>query len=127
MNYELTGVLVEIFAIQNVTETFNKREFIVESKKQAGEKEFTELVKFQLTNDKCQIIDKFAEGEKVKVFFNIRGRKWKENYFTNLEAWKIEKVGEAAQKSAIAKSQNQALDDQMNAAIDNDTDNSLPF
>jgi hypothetical protein len=28
----------------------------------------------------------------VKVFFDIRGREWKENYYVNLNAWKIESV-----------------------------------
>ena len=35
-------------------------------------------------------------NEEVKISFNIRGRKWekdgKVSYFTNLEAWRIEKV-----------------------------------
>ena len=35
-------------------------------------------------------------GEPVKVSFNVRGRKWekdgKVNYFSNLEAWRLEKV-----------------------------------
>ena len=50
----------------------------------------------QLVQTKCDIIDRFKEGDLVKVSFNIKGNKWerdgKINYFTNLDACKLEKV-----------------------------------
>jgi len=48
--------------------------------------------------DKCDIIDNSYLNTEVKVFFNIKGNRWekegKVNYFTNLDAWKIEKSGQ---------------------------------
>ena len=96
MSYELQGILTEIFNTDQVTERFKKREFVIEKTEESGDKTFTETIKFQLTNDKCDIIDPYATGEEVKIHFNIKGRKWekdgKTSYFINLEAWRIEKV-----------------------------------
>jgi uncharacterized protein DUF3127 len=97
MNYELTGKLTEKFEAIQRTEKFKVREFIVEEVRQAGSNTFTNVIKFQLSNDKCSLIDNFEKGTEIKVHFNISGRSWekegKVSYFTNLEAWKIEQVG----------------------------------
>jgi hypothetical protein len=91
MSYELTGTLIEIFDEQQISDRFKKREFVVET----VENNFTDVVKFQLVQDKTNLIDGFQKGNKIKVSFNIRGNKWKDNYFVNLQAWKIENVGES--------------------------------
>lgn len=48
--------------------------------------------------------DRFNIGDEVKVSFNIKGSKWmkdgKENYFTNLDAWRIEQVLSSQQTAA---------------------------
>lgn len=49
-----------------------------------------QYVKFQLTQDRCSIVDNFREGDEVRVHFNLRGREWQGKYFTNLDAWRIE-------------------------------------
>ena len=40
--------------------------------------------------------DRFNIGDEVKVSFNIKGSKWmkdgKENYITNLDAWRMEQI-----------------------------------
>lgn len=96
MAFELTGTLYEKLDTQNISDTFRKREFIVEKKENVGSSEFVDLVKFQLTQDRCDLIDSYNQGDEIKVSFNIRGRKWEKDdrvaYFTNLEAWKIDKV-----------------------------------
>jgi hypothetical protein len=96
MAFELTGTLYEKMDTQNVTDSFKKREFIVERKENVGSSEFVDLIKFQLTQDRCDLIENHEKGDEIKVSFNIRGRKWEKDdrvaYFTNLEAWRIEKV-----------------------------------
>ncbi|ROL61483.1 DUF3127 domain-containing protein [Bacteroidetes/Chlorobi group bacterium ChocPot_Mid] len=94
MTYTLTGKLHAILELQNVTGTFQKREFVVETVENSSGREFIELIKFQLLQDKCGIIENYNIGDNIKVSFNIRGRKWdkdgKSSYFTNLDAWRIE-------------------------------------
>jgi hypothetical protein len=87
MDFELTGTLIEKFNEVQVTENFKKREFVIET----VDGTYTEQIKFQLVQDKTSLLEPYQIGEKLKIRFNIRGNKWKENYFVNLQAWKIEK------------------------------------
>lgn len=96
MSYEINGKLVEKFDTQEITNTFKKREFVIEKVENAGGREFTETIKFQLSQDRCDLIDPYNTNEEIKVHFNIKGRKWEKDgrvsYFTNLEAWRIERL-----------------------------------
>ena len=96
MNYELTGKLVAKYDTIQRSATFKVREFVVEKTDDAGGRLITNYAKFQCVQDKTAIVDKVNEGDTIKVFFNIRGTRWekegKVNYFTNLDAWKIEQV-----------------------------------
>jgi len=98
MSFELSGKLVEKYDVQQVSEKFKKREFVVEATD--GNLQYPELIKFQLVQDKCDLLDNFQLNDEVKVSFNIKGRKWekegKVNYFTNLDAWRMEKVSGAS-------------------------------
>ena len=96
MSFELAGKLIEKFDVNQVSDTFRKRDFVIEKTENQGGKEFTDHIKFQLTQDRCNLIDNVNLQDEIRVSFNIRGRRWvKDNnvsYFTNLEAWKIEKT-----------------------------------
>lgn len=91
MSFEIEGKIHKIFETQSKTESFQAREFVITTDGQ-----YPQFIKFQLTQDRCQIIDNVSEGEMIKVFFDLRGREWNEKYFTNLNAWKIEKAAAAA-------------------------------
>ena len=96
MSFEITGKLIEKFNTQQVSEKFKKREFVIEKEENNGEMVFVETIKFQLTQDRCSLLDSFSLHDDIKISFNIKGSKWekegKVNYFTNLDAWKIEAV-----------------------------------
>jgi hypothetical protein len=104
MSFDITGRLAEKFSTQKVSDRFQKREFVlkIESSGTAGY-EFVDLIKFQSTQDKCSLLDQFNIDDLLKVSFNLRGRKWERegqvSYFTNLEAWRIEKVQDDANGS----------------------------
>jgi hypothetical protein len=87
MNFEVEGLLHKIFETEAKTESFQAREFVIST-----EGNYPQFVKFQLTQDRCGIVDNYKEGEKVKVHFDLRGREWQGKYFTNLNAWRIDKV-----------------------------------
>ena len=105
MGYELEGILTEIFDTQEVTSTYSKREFVIEKTESAGGREFTETIKFQLSQDRCSIIDSYRVGDEINVLFNIKGRRVAKNdkvfYFTNLEAWKLEKNADQVNETPI--------------------------
>ena len=105
MSFEINGRLAEKYETQKVSERFQKREFVLEVKSSSATGfEFVDFIKFQSTQDKCSMLDDFSIDDTIKVSFNLRGRKWEKDgqvsYFTNLEAWRIEKLSNETTESA---------------------------
>ena len=92
MSFELSGKIIEIFPIQNISEKFKKREFIVEYKDNPSGS-YVQYLKFQATGEKCSMLDNYKIGQDVGISFNLKGRKYEKDgrvsYFMDLEAWKI--------------------------------------
>ncbi|MCK4750368.1 MAG: DUF3127 domain-containing protein [Bacteroidales bacterium] len=117
MSFEINGRLAEKFDTQKVSDRFQKREFILEIKSSgSGGYEFVDFIKFQATQDKCSLLDQFSVDDMVKVSFNLRGRKWERDdqvsYFTNLEAWRIEKTQNETSEPAIESPVQNTVPDQ---------------
>ena len=87
MAFETEGILHKKFDTENKTASFQAREFVIRH-----EGNYPQFIKFQLTQDRCDIINDYNEGDQIKVSFDLRGREWNDKYFTNLNAWKIDKV-----------------------------------
>lgn len=96
MAFEISGKIIDISPVNQVSDKFKKREFVIERKETGGSAVFIDYIKFQLLQDKCELINESYMNEEVKVTFNIKGNKWerdgKVNYFTNLDAWKLERL-----------------------------------
>jgi len=96
MAFEITGRVIDISPVNQVSDKFRKREFVIEKKEAGGGAVFVNYIKFQLIQDKCDLINESFLNEEVKIWFNLKGNKWERdgriNYFTNLDAWKIEKA-----------------------------------
>ena len=133
-DFKVTGALVVKDDEKIITATFRTREFVIEV---AGER-FSDFIKFQLTQDKCPLIDSFQVGELVEVSFNLRGRKWekdgKVSYFNSLDAWRLKKAdgtgasAPAAGASTFAASQPVAAPVFTSTNVANEKDNGdLPF
>lgn len=106
MAFEITGKITEVFPVQQVSDKFKKREFVIERKESGGGAVFVDFIKFQLVQDKCDLINESFLREEVKISFNIKGNRWekegKVNYFTNLDAWKIEKTSGSEKEHSSA-------------------------
>lgn len=92
---EVTGILKAKSDVQQVSEKFRRRNFVVTIEPTS---QYPQSVQFQITQDRVGLIDPVAVGAEVKVFFNLRGREWKNpqgevKYFNTLEAWRIEATG----------------------------------
>jgi len=88
MSFEVEGTLHKKFDTEAKTNTFQAREFVIE----ISSGNYPQMVKFQLVQDRCSLIDDYQEGEPIKVHFDLRGREWNGKYFTNLNAWRLERV-----------------------------------
>ncbi|QNL51145.1 DUF3127 domain-containing protein [Olivibacter sp. SDN3] len=91
---EIKGKVHEVGAVQQVTDSFKKRDLIVQY---AENPQFVEYIRFEATQDRVNIFDNLAPGEDVEVSFNLRGRPWtnKEGvttYFNSLVAWRVTKA-----------------------------------
>lgn len=90
----IKGKLTEIFEAKQVSDKFRKREFVVEY---AENSQFPQYIKFELTQNNCELIDSFKKGDFVDVHFDLRGKPWTNKngevmYFTSLTAWKLLKT-----------------------------------
>lgn len=93
MSLEVTGKLYVKYDAQQVSDKFKKREFVLKD----DSTQYTQYILLQLTQDKCDLIDKFQIEDEIKVSINLRGREWKSpqgetKYFNTLEAWRVEKA-----------------------------------
>jgi len=91
---QVKGKLYEIFDTITIKETFRKREFVLEY---AENPTYPELLKFEMIQDKCDLLNDYQKDEEVEVHFNLKGRKWtdpkgEDKYFNSLQAWRIDKV-----------------------------------
>lgn len=97
MPFETTGKLIEKYETKQVSDKFRKREFVIEKKAEVNGLDFTDYIKFQLTQERCDLIDGVQLNDEIKVYFNLRGNKWEKDgvtsFFTNLNVWKIEPAG----------------------------------
>jgi len=96
---ETEGRLIEIFDTNPVTDTFKKREFVVEM---GNNLQYPETVLFQLVHDKCDLLDGYKKDGQVLVSFDLKGRKWQSpkgeiKYFNSLQAWRISKKSNNSQ------------------------------
>ena len=88
---QITGKILEIGQVININETFKKRELVIEY----CEWEYPEYIKFELIQDKCDLLNNYKIGDNIEVSFNLKGRKWvkpdgKTQYFNSLQAWRVQ-------------------------------------
>ena len=95
---ELKGKVHEIGALQQVSETFKKRDLIIEY---AENPTYPEYIRFEALQDKTALFDSLKTGDDVEVSFNLRGRPWtdkagKVSYFNSLVVWRINALTNSA-------------------------------
>lgn len=124
MAYDLGGILIVKGEEHQISEKFKKREFVVETSKEVGDNTYTENIKFQLTQEKCDLLEDYKVGEGIKVMFNIKGNRWEKNgnvsYFVNLDAWGLNK--ETAQVTNPDTTSHMPVE-----PVENDPSDDVPF
>jgi len=74
---------------------WKKQDFVIETGDQYPKK-----VCFNCWGDKTSMIDSLKDGELVKVSFDPQSREYNERWFTDLRAWKIEKLSGSGSSAA---------------------------
>lgn len=101
MSYVMKGKVKVVGSTVAISEKFSKREFVVVDDTNM----YPQDIQFQLTQDKCDLIDSLVIGDEVEVSFNLNGREWvnpkgESKFFNTLDVWKISKIGSNAVKDA---------------------------
>ena len=126
MAFEAEGKLYKKFDTVQITDKFKKREFVIEMEDGA----YSQIVKFQLTQNNCDKLESYNEGDMMKVTFSLRGREYTKegntSYFTNLEAWRLDTAGQATAAAApVANQSFPTVSDE--PATTESMDDDLPF
>jgi hypothetical protein len=95
--FKISGTLTVKNDTQQVSEKFSKRDFVIKDTASM----YPQDLLFQLSQDKCSLLDNYQVGQQIEVSFNLRGRGWispqgEVKYFNTLDAWRIEMVGSVA-------------------------------
>jgi len=105
--FELNGIIKLKKDEQKVSDSFKKREFVVTD----NSSNYPQHIQFQLTQERCRLLDEVNVGDQVKVSFFIRGREWQGKdgggvkYFNSLDAWRVEKSSGGSSKEYSQESQ----------------------
>jgi hypothetical protein len=92
--FKIQGIVKVVNPTVQVSEKFSKREFVLTDNSSM----YPQDILFQLTQDKCALLDGIQVNEPLEVSFNLRGREWTSpqgevKYFNTLEAWRLDKQG----------------------------------
>jgi single-stranded DNA-binding protein len=117
---QLEGVIKVIGTTQQVSDSFKKRDIVIETADQ-----YPQFIEIQFVQDKVSVLDQYKPGENVVIDINIRGREWTNpkdgviKYFNTIQGWKIGYAG--AHADAIEGAKHQA------ETFVSDGDDDLPF
>ena len=97
---EVTGKIKVIGDVQQVTQTFKKRELVVTT-----EEQYPQHIMIEFTQDKTDLLNNFSIGSPVRVSINLRGREWtspqgETRYFNSIQGWRIESLVQEQSGSA---------------------------
>lgn len=125
MSFEVEGRLHRVFPTESRSEKFQTREFVLE----VADGNYPQLIKFQAVQDRCSMLDRFNEGDQVKVSFDLRGREWNGKYLTNLNAWRMEGASGSGgnQRGSSENFPSDPFPEYKDAPMDSGNLDSLPF
>ncbi|CAM3629142.1 MULTISPECIES: DUF3127 domain-containing protein [Flavobacterium] len=122
---EVIGKVKVVNPEQQVSASFKKRELVVTTDEQ-----YPQHILIEFTQDKCDLLSSYKQGEPVKVSINLRGREWvnpqgETRYFNSIQGWRIERVGNEAPTQAPPMPTAQTFAPATNVSEDEPDD--LPF
>ena len=91
MALELIGKIIKKLSVQSGTSArgdWSKQEFIIET-----QENFPKKICMNVWGpEKVEELSKFKDGENVKVSVNIESREFNNRWYTDVRAWKIERM-----------------------------------
>lgn len=127
-SFDVKGKILHIAAPENVTDSFRKRELIIEID---GDTQYPNTIKFEAVQAKCDdnFFSEARVGDEATISFNLRGNvydnkaKNKKEVFNSLQFWK----GQLNRTTAAAPQQQAAPVYAAPVDISQRQDDDLPF
>ena len=93
MGFQLQGKVYAVFDVEQKSDRFSKREFVLETQDR-----YPQVILLQASGNRIDQLDGLQVGDEVKVEFSVRGREWRSpkgeiRFFNSLDVWKVERVG----------------------------------
>jgi len=86
MSGTLTGAIKQMGKERTITEKFKVKELVLET-----EDRYPEEIKIQFVNDRVDLLYQYKVGDKVEIFYDIRGNRSKDGkVFNNINGWRIQ-------------------------------------
>jgi hypothetical protein len=85
MTHTTTGSIINKLPMKQVSEKFRIQEFILK----VGDDKYPQEVKFQLVNDKIDLLDFIQVNDTVDLVFELRGRAYKETHYNTLNVLEL--------------------------------------
>ena len=116
---EVIGSIIHIGNTETVGSagTFKKRLLVVKTDEQ-----YAQEVPIDFVQDKCEVLDKYALGQSVKVGINIRGNSYNGKWYCSLNGWRIDAASTTTQVETFEVKQPLEVSAVLQQAADN-----LPF
>ncbi len=99
-SFTISGKIVEILDLQQISDTFKKREFILEH---APDPKYPDFLKIEFVQNKTDLLDKYQVNDNVICDINLKGKKWENakgsGYFNSIQCWKIQPASSNTRKA----------------------------
>lgn len=86
--YELDGTIKEVMETKTFPSGFCKREFVVTE----DDDRYPQDIKLAMVKNNCGLLDTVKPGDRVRVTFSLRGNLYQGRYYTDLQAFKLERL-----------------------------------
>ena len=93
---EISGKIKKIFETKTYgANGFRKREMVLTTNEQ-----YPQMLLVEFVQDKCDLLNNFAENDDVTIAINLRGREWinpegEAKYFNSITGWRIQKTAQS--------------------------------
>tara|TARA_R100000426_G_C4787796_1_gene97316 strand:- start:66 stop:401 length:336 start_codon:yes stop_codon:yes gene_type:complete len=93
---KIKGNIVKIGNVQDISQSFRKRELVIKTAEQ-----YPQFIMVEFVQDKAGLLDAnfCKQGAFVEVSINLKGREWKNpqgdlRYFNSIQGWRIQEAVE---------------------------------
>lgn len=131
---ELVGIFKKASNIKTFESGFTVQEFYLDNQNfnQSTGELYSNHLKFQLIGDKTNLISNIKPGDRIKVFFRIKGQTFiKEDgtkgHAQNLNAWKVEAVQSTNTTQAPPSTPTPKPQQAPEPKVEEEEDDDLPF